>query len=371
MDIKNIEVTKEEINFALKNIDKELYISLTKAMKNIEEYHKIQIRKSKFIKKEGIKIGELIRPIERVGIYVPGGKASYPSTVLMNVIPAKLAGCKEIIMVTPPLKNGKIKDSVLVAAYISGVTKIYKVGGAQSIAALAYGTEIIKPVYKIVGPGNIYVACAKKLVSNKVGIDMIAGPSEILIICDRYSNPDFIAGDLIAQAEHDERAAAICIAVDCDLDFIKKIEDSLMLQIESSVRKKIINKSIDNYGAIIQVKSLNKAIEITNTISPEHLEIMIEDESIVEKINSAGAIFLGSYTPEALGDYFAGPNHTLPTSGSAKWKSPLGVDDFIKKTSYISYTKEALENVKDDIVTIANDEGLYGHANSIIKRFEV
>lgn len=369
VSLDEFEVSKEEIENALKNIDVELYNSLLRAKDNIEEYHRIQIRESKFIEKDGIKIGELISTLNRVGIYVPGGTAAYPSTVLMNAVPAKLAGVKNIIMVTPPQLDGSIKDSVLVAANIAGVDKIYKIGGAQSIAALAYGTKTIEPVYKIVGPGNIFVATAKKIVSSIVGIDMIAGPSEVLILADETSNPEFIAADLIAQAEHDERAAAICITTDRNLT--KRILEELDKQVKNSNRENIISKSLENYGVIIEVKDLDEAIEIANKVAPEHLEIMTRyPNDVYMKIESAGAIFLGNYSPEALGDYFAGPNHTLPTSGTAKFSSPLGVDDFIKKTSLISYEKRALENIKDNIITIANDEGLYGHANSIKIRFE-
>lgn len=367
--IENLKVSDDEIEHAKKNIDKELYNSLVEAKDNIEEYHKMQMRETKFISKAGVKVGELVSPLRKVGIYVPGGKASYPSTVLMNAVPAKLAGVKSIVMVTPPQKDGTIKDSVLVAADLAGVDKIYKVGGAQSISALAYGTSSIDAVNKIVGPGNIYVSTAKKIVSSTVGIDMIAGPSEVLILADETSNVDFIAADLIAQAEHDERAASICITTDRSM--ATKLNLTLKKQVEASKRKAIINSALKDYGAIIEVDNLDEVIEMSNKIAPEHLEIMMKaPDTICERIDSAGAIFIGDYSPEALGDYFAGPNHTLPTSGTAKFSSPLGIDDFIKKTSYIKYEREALNNVGEKIIRIADDEGLFGHANSIKLRLE-
>ncbi len=369
VELKDVEVSKEEIALALTRIEKKLYDALVTAKENIEQYHKIQVTKSKFIEKEDIRIGEIVSPLNRVGVYVPGGKATYPSTVLMNVIPAKLAGVKDIVIVTPAMKCGGIKDSVLVAASICGVNKIYKLGGAQSIAALAYGTETIKKVNKIVGPGNIYVATAKKIVSSRVGIDMIAGPSEVAIICDKSSKAEYIAADLIAQAEHDERAASICISTSDKV--LSEVVEQLKIQVKDSPRRKIIEEALSNYGGLIKVKNIDKAIEIANLIAPEHLEIMTEEaEEVSKKINSAGAIFIGDYSPEALGDYIAGPNHTLPTSGTAAFSSPLGVTDFTKKTSYISYNKKSLQDTKEEIITIANDEGLYGHANSIKIRFK-
>lgn len=366
----NMLVTEEEIEYAFANIDTELHNALLKAKDNIESFHNEQIRESYTIKDDnGSFVGQIVNPIERVGIYVPGGKAAYPSTVLMNTIPAKIAGVKEIIMVTPPTSGGKIKNAILVAAAISGVNKIYKVGGAQAIAALAYGTESIPKVSKIVGPGNIYVAMAKKRVSGYVGIDMIAGPSEILIIADKTANPRYIAADLISQAEHDEMAASILITTSEAL--ATKVVDELYKQIKTLERKDIITKSLESYGQIIITSTMEKSIEIANEIAPEHLEIITENPiEISKKITNAGAIFLGEYTPEPVGDYYAGPNHTLPTSATAKFSSPLGVEDFIKKTSLIYYNKVALKEAKDSIIRIATDEGLTGHANSVKIRFE-
>ncbi len=370
VEIKDFLVTKDEIDSAFENIDKNLKQDLIKAKENIEKYHIKQLKTSYTLNEgEDIVIGQIVRPIEKVGIYVPGGSASYPSTVLMNAIPAKIAGVEELVMITPPNKEGKIKDSILVAASIAGVDKIYKVGGAQGIGALTYGTESVAKVYKIVGPGNIYVAMAKKRVSGYVGIDMIAGPSEILIIADEFANPKFIAADLISQAEHDEMAASILVT-DCE-NLAKNVVKELEIQVEKLERKEIIKKSLENYGAIIITSSLSKSIEIANEIAPEHLELLIQNPfDIYKEIKNAGAIFLGEYCPEPVGDYFAGPNHTLPTSSTSKFSSPLSVDDFQKKTSLLYYSKEALMNAKDSIVRIANDEGLTGHANSIKVRFE-
>ncbi|WP_163468773.1 histidinol dehydrogenase [Fusobacterium sp. IOR10] len=368
--IEDLLVSKEEIDNALKNIDKNLKNSLIQARENIEKYHKKQIKKSYTSSdNEDIILGQLVRPIEKVGIYVPGGSASYPSTVLMNAVPAKIAGVEEIIMITPPNKEGKIKDSILVAAFISGVDKIYKVGGAHGIGALTYGTESIPKVSKIVGPGNIYVAMAKKRVSGYVGIDMVAGPSEILIIADELANPKYIAADLISQAEHDEMAASILITDSKTLP--EKVIKELERQVPLLERKETIEKSLNNYGAIILTDSLNESINIANEVAPEHLEILTKNPfEIYEKIKNAGAIFLGEFSPEPVGDYFAGTNHILPTSSTAKFSSPLGVDDFIKKTSLIYYSKKALMKAKNSIITLANEEGLTAHANSIQVRVE-
>lgn len=363
-------VSDEEIDSAFNNIDKNLKEDLVKAKLNIEKYHNKQIRNSyTFYEGEDIVLGQIINPIEKVGIYVPGGSAAYPSTVLMNAIPAKIAGVKEIIMITPPNKQGKIKDSILVAASIAGVDKIYKVGGAQGIAALAFGTETIPKVDKIVGPGNIYVAMAKRKVSGYVGIDMIAGPSEILIIGDEYANAKYVAADLISQAEHDEMAAPILVTSSQILarNVIKELE----IQVNDLQRKDIIKKSLENYGAIIITSCLSESIDIANEIAPEHLEILTKNPfEVYRRIKNAGAIFLGEYSPEPVGDYFAGTNHTLPTSSTARFSSPLSVDDFIKKTSLVYYSKEALRKSKDSIVRIAEDEGLTAHANSIKVRFQ-
>ncbi len=368
VSLESLEVTPEEIKFAKETIDPELLNSLKAAYDNIKSFHNIQQRSSKYIDVPGGRLGEIIKPLNRVGIYVPGGKAAYPSTVLMNAIPARLAGVKEVIMVTPPMKDGSVKASVLVAADLAGVDRIFKVGGAQAIAALTYSTKSIPSVNKIVGPGNAYVATAKGLLSDKVGIDMIAGPSEILILADQYSNPKFIAADMIGQAEHDEKAASMVITT-CEIMAIK-IEEELNEQLKTSDRLSIVKPSLRDQGAILIAGDESQMIALANEIAPEHLEIQTENaEYLVNDIENAGAIFIGNYSPEALGDYYAGPNHTLPTSGTAKFASPLGIDDFIKKTSYIHYTKEGLRDVKDKIITIATDEGLTGHANSIKVRF--
>lgn len=368
--LENLRVSQKEIDDAFRNIDKLLLEDLMKAAENIGEYHKKQMRESfTFHKEYEIILGQIIRPIEKVGIYVPGGSASYPSTVLMNAVPAKIAGVKELIMITPPGRDGKIKDSILAAASIAGVDKIYKAGGAQGIAALAFGTESIPKVSKIVGPGNIYVAMAKKRVSGYVGIDMIAGPSEILIVADETADPHYVAADLISQAEHDKMAASILVTDSQKL--AGKVIDELKLQVEKLERKEIIKKSLENYGAVIITECLKDSIDIANEIAPEHLELLIKNPfENYKKIKNAGAIFLGGFSPEPVGDYFAGPNHTLPTSSTSKFSSPLGIDDFIKKTSLIYYSREALFKAKDSIIRIAENEGLTGHANSIRVRFE-
>ncbi|MEY8416205.1 histidinol dehydrogenase [Tissierella praeacuta] len=363
-------VSEEEIENALKNINRELKEDLIKAAENIKNYHEKQLRKSYFLKEDkNIVLGQIISPLEKVGIYVPGGSASYPSTVLMNALPAKIAGVNEITMISPPNKYGKIKDSILVAAFIAGVNKIYKIGGAQGIAALAFGTETVGKVDKITGPGNIYVTLAKKQVSGYVGIDMLAGPSEIMIIADQWANPKYIAADLISQAEHDKMSASILVT---DYEpIIDKVLLELELQIPSLERKDIIKKSLEDYGIIILTESLEESIEVVNEIAPEHLEILTENPfEIYSNIKNAGAIFLGEYSPEPVGDYFAGTNHTLPTSSTSRFSSSLSVDDFIKKTSLIYYSKEALLESKDSIIRIAEEEGLRGHANSVKIRFE-
>jgi len=362
-------VTDEEINHAIRNVDSNFLSVLLDAKANIAEYHSMQIEKSWFMNRgSGILLGQQITPINRVGVYVPGGKASYPSTVLMNVIPAKVAGVKEVVMVTPPDKNGEINRHVLVAAKIAGVDEIYKVGGAQAIAALAYGTETIMPVHKIVGPGNIYVARAKKYAFGMVDIDMIAGPSEICIIADENANPTYIAADLLSQAEHDEMAATTLITHSQLL--AKKVQQEIEVQLKNLDRATIARKSIENYGNIFVVPTVEDAFELSNELAPEHLELMINQAfQYLPKVINAGAIFLGSYAPEPLGDYLAGPNHTLPTNGTAKFSSPLGVYDFIKRSSVIYYEKSELQKVKDDIIRFAEEEGLTGHANSIKVRF--
>lgn len=366
VSISNIEVSKEEIEDAFNTIDKDLLQTIKKSKENIQEFHQKQLRKGYKYKPEGrdIILGQLINPIQKVGIYVPGGKASYPSTVLMNAIPASIAGVDEIIMITPPQIDGKIKDSIIVAACLAGVDKIYKVGGAQGIAALAYGTETIPKVYKITGPGNIFVAAAKRRVSGFVGIDMIAGPSEILIIADEFANPEYIAADMISQAEHDEMAASILITESVTL--ANKVVKELDIQMSKLERKEIIEKSLNNHGAIIITSSMKECIDIANNIAPEHLELLTRNcFELYKEIKNAGAIFLGEYSPEPVGDYFAGPNHTLPTSSTAKFSSALSVDDFIKKTSLIYYSRESLKESREDIIRFAENEGLTAHANAV------
>jgi histidinol dehydrogenase len=364
--LDNLEVTKEEIEEAFNAIDADIFETIKKAKQNIETFHLKQKRRGYQFKPEGkdILLGQLVNPIEKIGIYIPGGKASYPSTVLMNAIPAKIAGVQEIIMITPPQRDGKIKDSILVAASLSGVDRIFKVGGAQGIGALAYGTESIPKVYKITGPGNIFVAAAKRRVSGFVGIDMIAGPSEILIIADNNANPGFIAADMISQAEHDEMAASILITNSYTLT--KKVKNELEKQIKELERSEIIERSLNNHGAIIIADSIKQCIDLANEIAPEHLELLIVNPfDVYKSIKNAGAIFIGEYSPEPVGDYFAGPNHTLPTSSTAKFSSALSVDDFVKKTSLIYYSREALQESADDIIRFAENEGLTGHANAV------
>ena len=371
-DVKldSLTVSSEEIEEAYNRIDEEFKEVLLAAAKNIRNFHEKQVRNNFFTNgKDGILLGQIINPIEKAGIYIPGGTASYPSTVLMNVIPAKIAGVEEIILVSPPNKDGKIEDSILAAAKIAGADKIFKIGGAQSIAALSYGTKTIPKVYKITGPGNIYVAMAKKMVYGEVDIDMVAGPSEILVIADENAVPENIAADLLSQAEHDKLAASVLVT--SSEDIAKKVKIELAEQLEKLPRKETAGESLKNNGRIIITETIDEAVEISNEIAPEHLELCVSDPfSILGKIKNAGSIFLGNNTPEALGDYFAGPNHTLPTSGTAKFSSPLSVDDFIKKSSVIYYTKEALEKVKDKIIRFAEKEGLDAHAESVRIRFE-
>ena len=366
----NIVVTEEEIAAAYEEIDDELVEIIRKALVNIREYHEKQKRNSWFdAKPDGTILGQKITPLSRVGVYVPGGKAAYPSSVLMNVMPAKVAGVEEIIMCTPPGKDGKIYCGTLVAAKEAGVDVIYKVGGAQAVAAMAYGTQSVPKVDKIVGPGNIYVALAKKAVYGQVGIDSIAGPSEIMVLADETANPRFVAADLLSQAEHDELASAILVTTSKELaDKVSKEVDGF---VEILSRKEIMQKSLDNYGYILIAKDMDEAIEVVNEIASEHLELVTKNPfETMTKIKNAGAIFLGEYSSEPLGDYFAGPNHVLPTNGTAKFFSPLEVDDFIKKSSIISYSKEALMGIHTDIEKFAKAEGLTAHANSIAVRFE-
>ena len=370
VDLKTLEVSKEEIQKAFDTIDKELLEVIKYSHDNIKLFHEKQVRNNFIVKKEnGVSLGQIINPIEKVGLYVPGGTAAYPSTVLMNAVPAKIAGCKEIIMVTPPTSDGTILPSLLVAAKIAGVDRIFKVGGAQSIAALSYGTESIPKVYKIVGPGNIYVAMAKKMVYGEVSIDMIAGPSEVLIIADDSANPVHVAADLLSQAEHDKLAASILVTNSKEL--AKNVAEQLEIQLKELEREEIARVSIETQGRIIVTKTIDEAIKISNEIAPEHLELAVSNPfELLTRVKNAGSIFMGHNTPEPLGDYLAGPNHTLPTSGTAKFSSPLSVDDFIKKSSFIYYSKKGLEEVKDKVIKFAESEGLTAHARSVSKRFE-
>jgi histidinol dehydrogenase len=370
VSLSSLQVTEKEIEDAFNRLDKELLDVIRYSHENIVRYHTKQ-KRNDFLDKDtdGVILGQIINPIEKVGIYVPGGTAAYPSTVLMNAVPAKVAGVEEIVMVTPPNEDGTISDVILAAAKIAGVTKIFKVGGAQAVAALSYGTETIPAVYKIVGPGNIFVAMAKKMVFGEVAIDMVAGPSEVLIISDDSSNPVHIAADLLSQAEHDKLAA--CILVTTSEELAKLVAVEIESQLAELPRQEIARESINNNGRIIIAKNIEEAILISNEIAPEHLELAVMDPfALLSKIKNAGSIFLGHNTPEPLGDYLAGPNHTIPTSGTAKFASPLSVDDFIKKSSVIYYSKEALEKVKDKVILFAESEGLTAHANSVRKRFK-
>lgn len=370
VELADLVVTLAEIEEAKALVGESFLQAIQRAHDNILEFHQEQKEKTWLTNpKEGVILGQKVTPLSSVGIYVPGGKAAYPSTVLMNAVPAKIAGVKDIAITTPTQENGKVNPYVLAAASITGVETIYKVGGAQAIAALAYGTETVKKVVKIVGPGNAYVANAKKQVFGDVAIDMIAGPSEICIVADETANPAFAASDLLSQAEHDEMASSICITT--SEVFVNAVQIEIESQTEAADRKDIIEQSIENNGRIVLVDSLNEAYKLVNELAPEHLQLMVDNP--MEKlhfIENAGAIFLGNYSPEALGDYYAGPNHTLPTSGTAKYSSPLGVYDFMKKTSIIQYSQDALQESANDIITIANAEGLTAHANSLEIRKE-
>lgn len=369
INASNILVTKEEIEEAYSLVDDKLLAVIRKALVNIRKYHEKQVQNSWFTSEDGIILGQKVTALEKAGVYVPGGKAVYPSSVLMNVLPAKVAGVDQIIMCTPPGRDGKVYPSTLVAANEAGVDKIYKVGGAQAIAAMAFGTESVPKVDKIVGPGNIYVALAKKAVFGYVSIDSIAGPSEILVLADETANPRYVAADLLSQAEHDEMASAILITTSEEL--AAKVSEEVDKFTAELSRKEIIQKSLDNYGYILVADSLDEAINATNEIASEHMEIVTKDPfSVMTKIRNAGAIFIGEYSSEPLGDYFAGPNHVLPTNGTAKFFSALSVDDFIKKSSIISYSREALEEVYKDIAQFAECEQLTAHANSVKVRFE-
>ncbi|KYH28759.1 histidinol dehydrogenase [Clostridium colicanis] len=370
INAQNMKVTVDEIKKAYETVDKNFISAIKKAKENIEFYHEKQKQRSWMVTKEdGIMLGQQVRPLDVVGIYVPGGTAAYPSSVMMNTIPAKVAGVKKVVMVTPPSKDGGINPNILVAADIAGVDEIYKVGGAQGIGALAYGTKTIPKVDKIVGPGNIYVAMAKRSVYGFVDIDMIAGPSEILIIADERGDAKLIAADLMSQAEHDVLASSTLVTTSEELAL--KVKEELEIQVEGLSRKDIIKTSLKNYGMIFIVKDIDDAIDVANTIAPEHLEVMVEEPFLIlGEIKNAGSIFLGKFAPEPLGDYMAGPNHVLPTSGSARFFSPLSVDDYVKKSSFIYYSETGLSKVKDDIITIAETEGLTAHTNSIKVRFE-
>ena len=370
INASNILVTEGEIEEAYGTVDQNLLGVIRKALVNVRSYHEKQMQYSWFDSKpDGTLLGQKVTALQRIGIYVPGGKAAYPSSVLMNVMPAKVAGVEEIIMVTPPGKDGKVTPTTLVAAKEAGVDKIYKAGGAQAVGALAYGTESIPKVDKIVGPGNIYVALAKKAVYGHVSIDSIAGPSEILVLADKTANPRYAAADLLSQAEHDELASAILVTTSMEL--AKQVSEWVKRFTEELSRGEIIQKSLNNYGHILVADNMEEAIDAANEIASEHLEIMTADPfNVMTKIRNAGAIFIGEYSSEPLGDYFAGPNHVLPTNGTAKFFSPLSVDDFIKKSSIISYSREALEKIHTDIEQFAEAEHLTAHANSIRVRFD-
>lgn len=370
VELKSMLIEKDEIENIANVVSKEIFKALELAKNNIEKFHKKQIQESYIsFEKNGVYLGQKVVPIEKVGVYVPGGTAAYPSSVLMNVIPAKIAGVKEIIMVTPPAKNGKINPIIAAAAIIAGVDKIFTVGGAQAIAALAYGTETVDKVDKIVGPGNIYVATAKKKLYGKVDIDMIAGPSEILVIADKRANPKFIAADLISQAEHDKLAASVLVTTSQEL--YNQVNKEIEKQIENLERKDIAKESIENFGKAIICPNIDIAIDIANQFAPEHLELMIENPmKYLGKIKNAGSVFLGDNTPEAVGDYFAGVNHVLPTNRTARFFSGLSVDSFTKKISYTYYTKEAIQENGENIMLLASEEGLTGHENSIKIRIE-
>ena len=369
--LSTLAVTREEIDEAYRTVEPAFLDVLREAAENIRAFHGNQVREGFRLgaTEQGIVTGQKVTPIERVGLYVPGGTAAYPSTVLMDAIPAKIAGCKTIVMVTPPGKDGKVAPAILAAADVAGVDRIFKVGGAQAVAALAYGTESVPKVDKIVGPGNAFVAEAKKQVFGVVSIDMIAGPSEILVVADATCNPVFVAADLLSQAEHDRNASAVLVTDSIAL--AEAVRDELERQIPRLPRKEIARASIDKNGKIIVAEDLLQAIEVSNEIAPEHLELSVENPlDYLDAVKNAGSVFLGKYCPEALGDYFAGPNHTLPTGGTARFSSPLSVDDFVKKTQYVYYTEDALAKVSDKIARFAGKEGLDAHARSVTVRTE-
>ena len=367
--LEQLEVSSQEIEEAFSSVEPEFVRILKKAAENIRNFHSKQVRNSFILDEDGVVMGQKVIPIEKVGLYVPGGTAAYPSTVLMDSIPAKIAGCKEIVMVTPPNKEGKVAPVILAAAKIAGVDRIFKVGGAQAVAALAYGTKSIPRVDKIVGPGNAFVAEAKRQVFGRVAIDMIAGPSEILIVADETCSAKIVAADMLSQAEHDRLASAVLVTDSRAL--ANEVAQELERQLENLERREIARDSIDNNGKIIVAENIDIAIDIANEIAPEHLELCMENPfDYLDKVKNAGSIFMGKNCPEALGDYLAGPNHTLPTSGTARFSSPLSVDDFVKKSQYTYYTKNALEKVYDDVAYFAKKEGLTAHAKSALVRFE-
>lgn len=368
--LQTLEVSREEIDEAVRTVDGRFLNILKRASENIYKFHSRQVRNSFLINdKEGVVIGQKVIPIEKVGLYVPGGTAAYPSSVLMNCIPAKIAGCSQIVMVTPPSKNGGVDPHILAAAYIAGVDRVFKVGGAQAIAALAYGTETVPAVDKIVGPGNAFVAEAKKQVFGQVAIDMIAGPSEILVIADGTCNASCVAADMLSQAEHDKLASAVLVT-DCER-LAREVAAELERQLPLLAREDIARTSIENNGRIIITSSISEAVEAANRIAPEHLELCVDEPfAYLDKIKNAGSVFMGKYCPEALGDYMAGPNHTLPTSGTARFSSPLSVDDFVKKTQFSYFTREALAELCRDVEYFADKEGLGAHAKSAVIRFD-
>lgn len=366
---ERLEVTKEEMEEAVNSVAPEFLTAVKNAAERIKDFHARQKQQSWLTTKEnGVILGQRIRGLKRVGLYVPGGTAAYPSSVLMNAIPAKIAGVEELIMVTPPMKNGGANPHILAAAYVAGVDRVFLAGGAQAVAALAYGTERVPKVDKIVGPGNIYVATAKKLLYGVVDIDMIAGPSEILIVADDSAKPEFLAADLMSQAEHDVLASAILLTNSEKI--ASETVEALKRQVEDMPRKDIIKKSLKDYGAVIVCQNLSEAVDFANELAPEHLEMCVENPmEYIGRMDNAGSVFLGNYSPEPLGDYYAGPNHVLPTGGTARFFSPLSVDSFVKKSSFIYYTESALSQDKDDVITLAEAEGLGAHANSIKVRF--
>ena len=369
-DLSHLQVSQEEIDEAVASTDNFFIETLLMAKSNIEEYHRKQLKEGYHLEKQnGVVLGQRVLPLEKVGIYVPGGTASYPSTVLMNAIPARIANVKEVVMVTPPDGDGTIAKEILAAAHVAGVDKIFKIGGAGAVAALAYGTESVPKVDKIVGPGNVFVATAKRFVFGKVDIDMIAGPSEVLIVADDSADPTFVAADLLSQAEHDRLSSSVLVTNSAVL--ANAVANELERQIPLLSRKEIAKTAIDNNGKIIVAQNIDEAISLANKYAPEHLELAVEDPfDVLPRVVNAGSVFLGHYTPEPMGDYFAGPNHTLPTSGTARFSSPLGVDDFVKRSSYLYYTKQALSEVSERVADFAKREGLTAHAKSITVRSE-